>query len=543
MYQNLLITKTNINSRLLLVLLVPAAIFVCLIIKLITLSNISNFKKHSIDDLQIRSPIFDRNGIMLASNLQTFSAYVNPKKIKDIRCFAQKMKKLNFDGIYEKLNKNKEKDFLWVLRKISPNDKTKIEVAGVSEISFIEDQKRILPHGNLFSHIIGQVSEDGACVSGVERKYNELLLNDVAGLRLTLDTRVQYYVREALIEGIAMHSAKSGAGIVMDVNNGELLSIVSYPDFNPNNIRVSDKEKLFNGATYGAYEMGSSFKLFTIASAIDAKIISDTDIIDISTPLKVGKFTIGDYRGGKGRPLSVEEILMYSSNIGVAKIAMSMGKNLQYNYLQKFGLLSNMEANVPDIASPIIGPWSEVKAITASYGHGIAVTPLHLVRAVSSVVNGGFLCNPSIIYGQKNCSSRVLKHQTSIIMRKLMRLAVEKGSVSRADVGGYNVAAKSGTAEKVINGKYDKELNLASTVAVFPINDPRYVVLIIIDSPHKNTINKGFRTGGMVAAPVVAQIIKKIAPILNVVPAKTQKANTNEQVGYSNNNYRLISSR
>ncbi|MDZ5762033.1 FtsI superfamily peptidoglican synthase [Candidatus Cyrtobacter comes] len=509
-------------------------------IKLLSFTTLDVLKKKQVDLINRRAPIFDRNGVVLASNLQTFSAYINPRKIKNLHSFKQRMLKLGYVDINKKLDLNRE--FIWLFKKLSPDEKKRIETAGISEINFIEENKRILPHGNLFSHVIGHVCEDGIGMSGIEKKYNNLLMSDGGGIKLTIDTRVQHYVRESLINGIKMHSAKSGAGIVIDVNTGELLSIVSYPDFNPSNIKKSDKDKLVNWATYGAYEMGSSFKVLTIASALDSKSISETDIIDASKPLKIGKFTIRDYRG-KGSALSVEEVLMYSSNIGTAKIAQSMGKNLQYSYLQKLGLLSNIESNVPYVASPIIGTWSDTRALTTSYGHGIAVSPLHLITAISAVVNGGVLCKPSIIFGESDCSSKVLKKETSLIMRKLMRLAVEKGSVKKADVEGYNVAAKSGTAEKIIDGKYSKDENLVSTVAVFPINEPKYVVLIMIDSPQKNFINKGFRTGGMVAAPVVSEIIRKIAPILNVAPIrKTNKGDAFLQV-HQKNSYRFASAK
>ncbi len=526
------------SNRIYILLSAFIIVFICIIIKLLTLTTLNALQKKHVAIVSNRAPIFDRNGIVLASNIQTFSAYINPKKIKDPDNFKQKMLKLGYKEISK--NFDPEREFIWLFKKLSPDEKKRIEMAGISDINFIAEDKRILPHGNLFSHVIGHVCEDGSGMSGIEKKYNDFLINNNDGLKLTLDTRVQHYVRESLINGIKMHSAKSGAGIVVDVNTGEVLSIVSYPDFNPSNIKKSDKDKLVNWATYGAYEMGSSFKVLTIASALDSKSISEHDTIDASKPLKIGRFTINDYRGGRGSSLSVEEVLMYSSNIGAARIAQSMGKSLQYSYLQKLGLLSNMDSNVPYVASPIVGTWSDTRALTTSYGHGIAVSPLHLTSAISAVVNGGFLCKPSIIFGEHECSSRVFKKETSLVMRKLMRLAVEKGSVKKAEAKGYNVAAKSGTAEKIINGKYSKEENLVSTVAVFPIHEPQYVVLIMIDSPQKNAINNGFRTGGMVAAPVVSEIIQKIAPILNVAP--TKKVIKNDAPVYPKNNYRFASS-
>ena len=475
-------------------------------------------------NIRIRNNIVDRNGIILASTLPTASAYIYPKHfIPTDHSFALISKNLGIDikELRERITNNKH--FAWLKRHITPKEQQKLHDLGLLGVSFIKDQKRIYPHKNLFSHIVGLVDIDNNGISGLESSFDMYLQDDTKqALQTTLDAKVQYIVKQELKDAIKKNDAKGGVAIVMDIHTGELLSSVSLPDFNPYGIDAINTSMLFNKATLGVYEMGSVLKALTLAMAIDSEKIDVDDSFDVSTPLKIGKYKIKDYRG-KGGVLSVPEILMYSSNIGTAKMIQEVGIPKQKEYFKKLGLLSRINVEVPEISNPIYPSdyrWKELRSITMSYGHGISMTPIHLIQAFSAIVNGGLFRKVTLIKGKndKIKGKKMFSPRTSFLISKILRLTAKSGSAKRANLNEYLIGAKTGTAEKIVNGRYDKNLNTTLCVASFPMNDPKYAILILVDEPKGNEINHGFTTGGMVAAPVISNIVPRIAPILNVAP-------------------------
>ena len=506
------------------------ALLITLVLRLFDLSVFNSgefqYKTNSgLENISIRGDITDRNGIVLASTIPTASAYIYPKHFTATdRSFALIAKSFNIDIKELKKRIANNQHFVWLKRDLSPKDQEKLHNLGILGVYFIKDQKRIYPHKSLFSHIVGLVDIDNHGISGLESSFNTYLQDDTKQeLQTTLDAKVQYVVKQELENAIKQHGAKGGMAVVMDVHTGELLSSVSLPDFNPHSIDTTNTDAFFNKATLGTYEMGSVLKVLTLAIGIDSGMIGIDDSFDVSAPLKIGKYQIKDYRKGKGNILSVPEILMYSSNIGVGKIIQEIGVQKQKEYFKKFGLLSKINTEVPEISSSIYPSdyrWKELNAITMSYGHGISITSIHLIQAFSAIVNGGVFKKATLIKGNNDQISgkRILKQKTSSLMNKVLRLTAESGFAKRANVNEYLIGAKTGTAEKIINGKYDKKLNTAICVAAFPMNKPKYALLVAVDEPKRNEINYGFATGGMVAAPVVASIASRIAPILNVTP-------------------------
>ena len=504
-------------------------ILLTLILRIFDLSifNYSDLQSITQDknEINIRNNIIDRNGIILASTLPTASAYIYPKhftnSIQSLK-YISKIIDINIDELEERLIKNKH--FIWLKRHLIPLEQQALHNLGIPGIHFVNDQKRIYPHKNLFSHLIGLVDIDNNGISGLESSFNEDLKDpEKTDIQTSLDVRIQYIVKQELNNVIKLHDAIGGTAIVMDVNTGELISSVSLPDYNPYDVKEIGNKKLFNQATLGVYEMGSVLKALTLAIGIDSGDIDLSDSFDVSTPIKIDAYQIKDYRGGKGGVLSIPEILMYSSNIGVAHIIKEVGIAKQKEYFKKLGLLTKINVEVPEKSNPIFPTdrrWKELRSITMSYGHGISMTPVHLIQTFSAIVNNGVLRKATIIKDKNNKSNgkQIFKPQTSLLMNKILRLTATSGFARRANVDQYLIGAKTGTAEKIINGKYSKKLNIALCAAAFPMNDPKYAIIILVDEPKQNSINHGFATGGMVAAPVVSSIVSKIAPILDLAP-------------------------
>ena len=499
-----------------------------LIFKVLNLSIFSYRNFHLINksstEIKMRKNIIDRNGIILASTIPTASAYINPKHLRDKESLKSiaKVVAINVDDLKTQITNKKH--FIWLKRHITSKEQQMLHDFGVPGIYFIDDQKRIYPHRNLFSHIIGLVDTENHGISGIEASFNKDLINDsnnIDFIQTSLDTRVQYIVRQELNNTINLHNAVGGTALVMDVRTGEIISSVSLPDYNPHNIKNVKNHRFFNQTTLGVYEMGSILKVFTLAIGIDSGQINLDNVFDVSTPIQIHKHKIGDYKGGKGGMLSIPEILMYSSNIGVAKIIQKVGIKKQQDYFKKLGMFSKTKIEVPEKSYPIIPNikmWKELRSITISYGHGIAMTPIHLMQSFATILNKGLFQQATLIKNANNNINReqVFNITTSKLMNKILRLSAIKGFAKRANVNQYLVGAKTGTAEKVINGKYNKRLNTALCIAAFPMDNPQYSVFVLIDEPQQNKINCGFATGGMVAAPVISNIITKIAPILKI---------------------------
>ena len=343
-----------------------------------------------------------------------------------------------------------------------------------------------------------------------------------------LDIRLQHVMRRELEKAIETFTAKAGAGVIMDVKTGEVLAAVSLPDFDPHGPNSkSDSPEMFNRVTLGVYELGSIFKMFTTAAVFEKTQATMATSFDASKPLQRYGHKIRDYHPEK-RALTIPEIFMHSSNIGTALMGEMVGTQGLRDLYRDLGLTKKEEFEIDEVGTPLMpNPWREINTLTASYGHGIAVTPLQLVAAAGAIVNGGFLVKPTIIKPadgtpDKKSYTRVIRQETSLKMRQLMRLVVTEGTGRNADVPGYMVGGKTGTADKNVNGRYVGDKRISSFMGVFPVNDPKYIVFVMVDEPHGNKKSYGFATSGWVAAPAVGRVISSMAPLLNLKPLTGQ---------------------
>jgi cell division protein FtsI (penicillin-binding protein 3) len=473
-----------------------------------------------------RGALLDRNGVMIATNLATASLYANAKEVIEPEEAALRLNEifpsLPYDQLLSQLTS--KKSFVWLKRKLTPKEQQQVNNLGIPGLYFQREEKRVYPHGHVASHLVGMVGMDGHGLMGLEKKYDSYLLSEEGvehPLQLSVDIRVQDILHEELETAMKEFKALGAAGIIMKANTGEILAMSSLPDFDPNNPSKVDESLTFNRATFGVYEMGSTFKGFTIAQALDQKIIRLSDSYDATKPIVFGGFTIRDFHP-EGKWLTVPEIFIESSNIGTARIAVDIGEQRQRAFMEKLGMLSPLQFDLPELGSPLYpSKWRRINAMTIAFGHGLAVTPLHLVRGTAAMVNGGKLLEPTLIK-QKDGSypeaEQIISPRTSAIMRKLYRMVVEKGTGSKANVAGYLVGGKTGTAEKLENGHYKHGANLSSFVGAFPIDNPEYVIFVMLDEPKGNAATFGFTTGGYTAAPFVGSIVSRIAPMLGIMP-------------------------
>ncbi len=470
-----------------------------------------------------RADIRDRNGVLLATTLQVPSLYANPKEVQGARDAAHKLAQilpdLNEGEVYAKLTS--DKSFIWLKRRLTPRQQDAINRLGIPGLEFQPEDQRLYPQGDAVAHIVGYAGVDNKGLAGIERGFDDVLRSRHQPLDLSVDLRIQSILRDEIARQMAEFRAIGGSGIIMDVNTGEVLALVSLPDFDPNNPTATPSADLFNRVTLGTYEIGSVFKIFTTAMALDAHVTSMTGGYDATNPIKIGRFTIHDDHAQR-RWLSVPEIFMYSSNIGAAKMALDVGGDRQRDFLAKLGLLKAPNFELPEVAAPLVPTiWRPVNTMTIGFGHGISVSPLQIATAVSAVVNGGVLHRATLLKlqpGEPASGQQVLSPETSIEMRKLLRLVVEKGTGKLAEAPGYLVGGKTGTAEKVSGRGYNTHSLISSFAGVFPINDPRYFVMISLDEPHGDAKSAGYATGGWVAAPGVARTVERMAPLVGIQP-------------------------
>jgi len=473
-----------------------------------------------------RSDIVDRNGVVLATNLETSSLFADPAKVLDPEGAVLKLA-----GVFPDLaggdllvRLKSDRRFIWVRRKLTPHQIYKVNALGLPGFFFQTEEERIYPHGPLFSHVLGYVDVDGQGLAGIEYNFDDRLGNPAGPddhLTLSFDIRVQHALRDEMERALEMFQAKGAAGIVMDVNNGEVLGMVSLPDFDPNVAGRASADQKFNRAAKGVYELGSMFKTLTVAMALDSGAVTLNDGYDATRPLKVANFTIKDDHP-KARYLTVPEIFIYSSNIGAAQMALDIGSETQQGYFEKLGLFTAPFIEITEVGRPIYPTyWRDINTMTAAYGHGIAISPLQMASAVAATINGGTLIPATLVHESEAFrmeGRQVFSPAVSEMMRALMRLTVTEGTGRQADVPGYLVGGKTGTAEKPGAGSYQENATLSSFVGVFPMDNPRYLVLIVLDEPvgTKETFN--FSGGGWVAAPPVGRVIARIAPMLGVAP-------------------------
>jgi cell division protein FtsI (penicillin-binding protein 3) len=476
-----------------------------------------------------RANILDRNGQILATSLPTPSVFADPKEILDVDAAVRDLMQVFPDLDRQALRTALAGPgrFVWIKRMISWDDKQKVNRFGIPGVGFINERRRYYPSGRAAAHVLGLTNVDGRGTAGIEQTF-DTALTEGEPVTLSIDIRLQQLMRDKLERARREFSAVGAAGTIFDVATGEVLAMVSLPDFDPN-APVSDPkdEARFNRITKGLYEMGSTFKVFTLAMALDTGATSLRGGYNASRPLRVGRHTISDYHS-QNRWLSTPEVLIHSSNIGAALMALDVGSARQKQYLQRFGLLSRTHIELPEVGAPQVpDPWREINTMTIAFGHGLSVTPLNLVVGVGAIVNGGMLRQPTLIRQQREDvppGLRAISPTTSKQMCELMRLVVEFGTGTKADVPGYVVGGKTGTAEKLNNGRYVNNARIASFVGAFPMSSPRYVVLAMLDEPKGTRRTYNFATGGWVAAPVVGEIVRQMAPILGMPPPDAEAA-------------------
>ena len=464
-----------------------------------------------------RANIIDRNGVIVATDLKAKSLYISTVLVKKPDLISEELVKifpeLKYQDLLKKIASNQNHNWILVKRGITPKEQGAVQSLKIAGLIFDDDLVRIYPQKAILAPIVGYVDLDRKGLAGVEMEYDKSLRAG-KNLQLAMDVRLQDVLSDELARGIEKYKAMAASGLIMDVTNGEVLAVASQPNFDPNRQMEATRDERFNRATYGVYELGSIFKIFTNTMAFEDDLIKMTDSFDVTNPFKYGRFTIKDDHPIKGYA-TVAEIFAHSSNIGTIEIAKKIGVERQKKMLEKFGLLSRIKSDFPALSKPIYPKiWRDINLYTIAYGHGIAVTPLHMAVAVSGIVNGGILYSPSFIKLEKEPSGRrIVKSSTSDIMRQMLRNVVLTGTGKNSDVVGYEVGGKTGTAERAEFGRYSATKTMASFVAVFPMSKPKYLVFVSFDRP-----NYSFNTGGMVAAPVAGNVIQGIAPILGIKP-------------------------
>ncbi|MEM9733556.1 MAG: penicillin-binding protein 2 [Pseudomonadota bacterium] len=482
-----------------------------------------------------RPRILDRNGQTMAMDIQVPSLYAEPKLIEKpdetYEALTSVLPDLDFDVTMKRLKSGQ--GFVWIKREITPRQQADILALGLPGIGFRSESKRYYPSGETASHILGHTNIDNEGIAGLEKHLDDTWLKDLhkAGfalrkapepVKLSVDLRVQHFIRDALSEAMEKYRAIAAAGVVLNVNTGEIVGMASLPDYDPNDPVDALKPDRLNRMSAGLFEMGSTFKVFTTAMALDSNRVDLNSRFDARKPLRIGGFPINDYRGKK-RILSVPEVFIYSSNIGTAKMADVVGLDGHQEFLTRLGLLSKMQGlELPEVAVPTQPKkWKKVNSVTISYGHGMSTTPLQTAVAAAALVNGGKLIPPTLFKRTEaeaaQMAKQVVQPKTTDAMRYLMRLNVQKGSGKRAEVPGFLVGGKTGTAEKVVNGRYANDKRFNAFLSAFPVTDPQYVVLVVVDEP-KPEQGKRFATAGLNAAPTVASIVRRAAPVLGVQP-------------------------
>lgn len=486
-----------------------------------------------------RPDLLDRNGEVLATDIKSSSLFAEPKRILDVdeavEALATVIPEMRHDeSIRRKLSSRA--GFVWLKREVTNEQRRKIFRLGIPGFGFLEENRRFYPGGALAGHVLGTVNIDNQGISGIEKYIDqEMGLADLraTGLvvdrglkarRLSLDVRVQHVVRDEINDAMQRYRAVAAIGIVLDAKTGEVLGMSSLPDFDPNHPEQALEKQNMNRATAGVFEMGSVFKTFNSAFTLDSGKVRLSDSYDASSSLHFGSQKISDFHA-RGRSLTVPEIFIYSSNIGSARMALKVGSEAQRDFFEKIGFHKKLESELPEMATPLYPKrLSDVSTATQAFGHGISVTPMHTAIAGAAVVNGGHLIEPTFFRRTREEAAKVavqvIKPETSEKMRYLFRLnntPGSGGSGSRADVPGYLVGGKTGTAEKIENGRYASNKRFNSYLAAFPMDDPQYVVLVVLDEP-KPEKDVGAATAGLNAAPTVGAIIRRIAPMLGVMP-------------------------
>ena len=482
-----------------------------------------------------RPDILDRNGEILATDVKAPSLFGEPRKIIDVdeavELLTAVLPDLDATELRERLSS--KKGFVWLKRDITRKQQQEIHALGIPGIGFLTENKRVYPSGAEVSHLIGLVNIDNQGIAGIEKWLDARGLADLhmAGfavarmdkpVELAVDLRVQHALRDELMAARDKYKAIAAAGLISDVRTGEVISMVSVPDFDPNKPKEANDPTRINRLTTGVYEMGSTFKALTLAMALDSGKVTLNSSFDARLPLRYGKFSINDYHA-QNRTLTVPEIFTYSSNIGTARSALAVGVEHHKWFLKKMGQLDRLRTELAESAEPLVPKrWGELNTVTIAFGHGLSVAPLQAVMGIGALMNGGMLIPPTFMKRSEEeatkLATRVVKPDTSDKMRYLMRLNAEKGTASKANIAGYYVGGKTGTSEKVIGGRYSKTKLFNSFTAVMPADNPRYLLLIMLDEPKATPETQGYATSGWNTVPVGGAVISRVAPLLGIEP-------------------------
>jgi len=492
-----------------------------------------NNKKISIHKKDYRSSIVDRNGNILAKTVNTINVGINPNLVINKKKLLLNLKIIfpnkDFKDFEKKFSKNK---FFYLEKQITQEKLEQLTLLGDKSIISEERISRVYPQSNLFSHIIGQIDDDNKGISGIEKFFDYELRASKVPIELTVDTDLQYLIRKELIKAQEIFQNIGSSSILMNVNNGEILSMVSLPDFNLNKRNTIKDVNYINRATKGVYELGSVFKTFTFAAGLNEEVIKpETKFKNLEKKLRCGKSTIGEYDNKIPSNLTAEQILIRSGNIGSVRIGQKIGAEKLKNFLEKIGVLNKIEFDIEEVGQPLKFNWGKCKLATASFGHGITTTPLQLAKGYSIISNGGYSIRPTLIKNNlksKEYKKRILKKGISEKVNPVLRKVVstKEGTGEFANIPGYEVGGKTGTAQKIIKGVYSKS-KINTFVAIFPISNPKFVLVTLLDEPktskdyvYKYRNKKGsfkgtpFNTAGWTSVEITGKIIEKIGPIL-----------------------------
>lgn len=482
-----------------------------------------------------RPDIVDRNGLVLATDVKSASLYGEPRRLIDVdeavEALTAVLPDLDANELRQRLST--DRGFIWLRRDITPQQQREIHNLGLPGIGFMTENRRVYPGGTLGAHVLGSTNIDNQGIAGIEKWVDTRGLADLhlAGfasdrqqepVELALDLRVQHVLRDELFAAKEKFKAIAAAGTVVDVRTGEIVAMASLPDFDANDPARSLDPKNLNRLTTGVFEMGSTFKALTFAMALDSGRYTINSTLDARGALSFGRFRISDYHA-ENRVLTLPEVFLFSSNIGTAKMALSLGVDAHKAFLAKTGQLDRLRTELPESAMPIVPKrWGEVNTATIAFGHGLAVAPLQAVMAVNALVNGGTLIPPTFLKRSREealaAGTPVISPKTSAQMRYLLRLNAEKGSAKKVNVPGFYAGGKTGTAEKVINGRYSKTKLLTTFTGIFPMDNPQYLVLVMLDEPQAVEGTYGYATAGWNAAPTTGKIISRIGPMLGIMP-------------------------
>lgn len=485
-----------------------------------------------------RPDIVDRNGVLLATDIRIASLYADPRKIVDVDETVELLTATIPDLSARELRRRLVQDraFVWLKRQVSPAQQAAIHNLGIPGIGFRHERRRVYPKRRLASHVLGFVDVDSRGLAGIEKYLDDQGALYTASLAdpghraslpavLSIDHRVQHGLSHELAAAMVHFKAIGAAGVVIDGETGEVLALASLPDFNPNDPAEAQQPTHLNRVTGGVFELGSVVKAVTFAMAFDAGVTGLNGHYDARAPLIIGRSRISDYHAQR-RVLTVPEVFLYSSNVGTARMALDVGIDGHQAFLKRLGLFDRLTTEIPEAAAPLVpARWSRITTVTAAFGHGFAVQPLQGAAVVAALLNGGRLIPPTFLKRDREIAAslavQIVKPETSEKMRYLFRLNALSGTARKAEVAGYRVGGKTGTAEKVVNGRYSRDKRLSSFIGAFPMDRPRYVLLVMLDEPQPLPETHGFATSGWNAVPTAAKIIARVAPILGVDPEFT----------------------